>query len=120
MVLAHRLSYEIHIGPIPDRMLVLHTCPDGDNPSCVNPNHLRLGTHKDNAQDLRERGPSTVPGRTPRGPQPKKLTHVLFIRCHGGLKVLLEEECIKDGTPVSDVVRRILYDYFANRADCAE
>jgi hypothetical protein len=41
------------VGPIPDGMLVLHTC---DNPPCVNPDHLYLGTWKDNMQDRIKRG----------------------------------------------------------------
>jgi hypothetical protein len=47
-VLAHRMSWEMHNGPIPDEMHVLHTC---DNTRCVRPDHLFLGTHQDNMDD---------------------------------------------------------------------
>jgi hypothetical protein len=55
---AHRVSYTLEKGPIPDGMNVLHHC---DNPPCCNPGHLFAGTHKDNTQDMLSKDRGVAP-----------------------------------------------------------
>ena len=54
---ANRYSWYLHYGDIPKGLLALHRC---DNPPCVNPNHLFLGTHKDNIADCIKKGRKVI------------------------------------------------------------
>jgi hypothetical protein len=57
---AHRFSYRLNMGEIPDGLFVLHRC---DNPACVNPDHLFLGTNQENIEDMLRKG-RHIPGGT--------------------------------------------------------
>lgn len=79
-VSAHRFSYELHKGPIPDGMEILHSC---DVRRCVNPDHLRVGTHAANMAEAADRGrmrsgsDHPLYGVTQLRPKQSKPVHVL-------------------------------------------
>lgn len=79
--LTHRISWELHNGPIPKGLLVCHHC---DNPPCVRPDHLFLGTVKTNAQDMVRKGRCHPPRLRGEQQGRAKLTEtdVRFIRAH--------------------------------------
>ena len=80
---AHRYSWIIHQGKIPEGICVLHKC---DTPPCVNPDHLFLGTKADNNRDMRLKGRKVSggtygPGKYPKGEQhhAAKLTEKIVV-----------------------------------------
>jgi HNH endonuclease len=84
---AHRLSWMITYGEIPHGVLVLHNCPEGDNPSCVNPQHLWLGTSKENTHDAIKKGRFVLatPGRIIKGRwlTQSQVLDIRYLAAHG-------------------------------------
>ena len=71
---AHRYSYQVFVGEIPDDKILCHKC---DNPRCVNPAHVYVGTHKDNSHDRMARG-RYKNGRTKLAPEDYGEIRILY------------------------------------------
>lgn len=97
---AHRASWLIHRGEIPGGLWVLHRC---DNPPCVNPDHLFLGTCKDNVRDMINKGRKGKPLVTLwRNPKPGQIS------IPRGLLDRLAEMAEHHGTSAESLARSIL------------
>lgn len=114
-VRAHRLAYTVFVGEIPDGKLVLHKC---DNPACINPDHLFLGTQSDNIRDCVRKGrfKGGLHRHGPRGENHpfSKITEadVLSIRSEyaaGARQVDLASKYGLHQTTISDIVRRKIW-----------
>lgn len=94
MLKAHRVSWEIHHGPIPPGFHVLHKC---DNKGCVRPDHLFLGTHDDNMQDMKRKGRAHGPAMSGDSNGAAKLTdaqahELLSLKSQGWSNILLAKK----------------------------
>jgi len=94
MLKAHRVSWEIHHGPIPPGFHVLHKC---DNKGCVRPDHLFLGTHDDNMQDMKQKGRAHGPTMSGGSNGAAKLTdaqahELLSLKSQGWSNILLAKK----------------------------
>lgn len=72
-VRAHRIAYFLHYRTDPKDLFVLHKCPGGGNPTCVNPHHLSIGTHIENMIDMIEQGRAAAGDRNPARLYPERL-----------------------------------------------
>lgn len=69
---AHRFVYELLVSPIPAGLFVLHHC---DNPACVNPDHLFVGTNQDNVSDMMQKGRHVAGGTYTEGKYERGVKH---------------------------------------------
>jgi uncharacterized protein YerC len=97
-VAVHRASYETFVGPIPPGAMILHSC---DNSACMNPAHLRPGTHQQNMDDMRTRGRAAKGTRNHFG-------RTKFAGEANGRSKLTEEaaRAIHAGAPTRDIIAR--------------
>lgn len=109
MVGPHRFSFELYNGPIASGLVVMHSC---DNPACVNPAHLSIGTNKDNTHDAMRKGRMRhyfTPGFNPKrgfGPTKLNIDKVRHIRSSNDTIDSLAEKFGVDRSLIERVKKR--------------
>lgn len=100
---AHRYAYILSMGPIPEGMVIRHKC---DNPPCVNPAHLEVGTHADNVADRVERGRSAIGSANGRAKLSEKTAEGIRLRyaMGGNTKAQLSREYGVSQRTIADVI----------------
>ncbi len=104
---AHRASWEIHNGPIPNGLWVLHKC---DNPKCVNPDHLYLGNHLQNVRDRQDRGRAACGERTGNSKlSNESVIHIRKLASDGALthQAIADKFSVTQGTITKIVARQM-------------
>lgn len=91
---AHRVSFVLFKKPIPDGLIICHSC---DNPSCVNPEHLWAGTHKDNVNDCISKK------RFNNSKKIRKLRLEKFIKKHDYFFIEHIQYLLKNGASIKDL-----------------
>lgn len=102
---AHRVSYELSHGPIPDNFNVCHIC---DNRACVNPAHLFIGTHADNVADCVAKGRNSRGSKLPQAVLNEKQVTEIRARYKTGLVTQrsLASEYGVQPSAISNIIRR--------------
>ncbi len=108
--MAHRASYKEYLGPVPDGMLVCHRC---DVPGCINPDHLFLGTHQDNMDDMIEKGRQRARGGKPVMHKRPTVTAAIPRPLWADLKT----SAARRGQPVTRLMQTILEDWLEQEKD---
>lgn len=108
---AHRVSYVMHKGEIPEGHLVMHSC---DNRQCVNPNHLSIGTQKENMQDMARKGRGKSPALNgEKNPMSKlttdKVSAIRDLCANGHTQSKVAKEFNVSPMTVSRIVRKELW-----------